>query len=173
MKICIRCKANKNVTEFHRHKGMADGHINKCRTCVKECVAEWRLVNPNCRKEEHHRNAMRKGILPWEEHVEQRRNNAEGDKARGARYSAERRSKLKKMHTDEFTSFVVNEAMELAKSREECTGIKWELDHTIPLNYHAATGLHTHHNMELVPASWNRAKSNRHDRTYFKRTTGY
>ena len=33
MKACISCGINKDQTEFYKHKGMADGHLNKCKSC--------------------------------------------------------------------------------------------------------------------------------------------
>ncbi len=35
-KICSICKKEKLLREFYKHKECADGHINQCKTCVKE-----------------------------------------------------------------------------------------------------------------------------------------
>lgn len=34
-KICISCNIEKSGASFYKHKGMADGHLNKCKECVK------------------------------------------------------------------------------------------------------------------------------------------
>lgn len=64
----------------------------------------------------------------------------------------------------EFTDFVTIEAYDLAKLRNKVTGIKWHVDHVIPLCGKSVCGLHVWNNLKVIPASENLRKGNRIDK---------
>lgn len=35
-KTCFKCLLEKPLTEYYKHKGMSDGHLNKCKDCTKK-----------------------------------------------------------------------------------------------------------------------------------------
>ena len=60
-------------------------------------------------------------------------------------------------------SFYMYEAYELAQLRSKVFGFLWEVDHIIPLVNKQVCGLHVEHNLQVVPAQWNKQKSNKWD----------
>jgi hypothetical protein len=61
---------------------------------------------------------------------------------------------------NELTAFVYMEAKRLTKLREICTGIKWHVDHIVPLKGKLVTGFHIWNNFQVIPAILNIKKHN-------------
>lgn len=45
MKICTSCKLPLENEQFYKGRGMADGRLNQCKTCVKANVARYQAQN--------------------------------------------------------------------------------------------------------------------------------
>lgn len=45
MKQCFKCDKSLPLSEFYKNSSMADGHINKCKVCTREDVANHRAKN--------------------------------------------------------------------------------------------------------------------------------
>ena len=58
----------------------------------------------------------------------------------------------------EWNDFVAQEAGILRTQRNLTTGIKWEVDHIVPLNGKSVCGLHVAENLAVIPMYLNRSK---------------
>ena len=57
--------------------------------------------------------------------------------------------------------FFIKEAYVLAKLREVATGLKWHVDHIVPLTSNKVCGLHCEQNLQVITMAENMAKGNR------------
>jgi len=163
MKTCFKCKEEKPLSSFHKHKGMKDGHLNKCSNCVAKDVQEWRNKNPDARNKEWVRKREKIGLMPREKYLQYKKENAIGPKVSKLKYMQKRRTQVDYKVTNELDEFVFEEAINLKYLRKETTKIAWHVDHIVPLNNKSVCGLHNAHNLQVIPAKENLKKSNRWD----------
>lgn len=97
MKTCISCNEIKPIVDFYSHKGMKDGHLNKCKDCVKSYEIKRRRDNDYVREYDRKRakNPERKEksarvTKEW------RKNNPDGYKAHNAISNGIRSGKIVK-----------------------------------------------------------------------------
>lgn len=73
-----------------------------------------------------------------------------------------RRALERDLSIDDF--WVLQEAVSLARLREQIVGGQWHVDHITPVS---KGGTSLPDNLQVVPASWNRKKSNKHSERFF------
>ncbi len=154
-KVCRVCNLSFPTTWFNNHKGSKDGLRNDCKTCrsIYTHAVYKRTEGIKARQRGLRRNINGRGLDPVKaKSMGIRRNN----KRKAANLNS-----LPKWYSD-FDDFVLSEASELCKLREETTGIKWSIDHVVPFQHKDACGLHWHKNIQVVPHSWNCKKKNLH-----------
>ena len=57
--------------------------------------------------------------------------------------------------------FFIEEIYDLARKRTLATGIKWSVDHIVPMKSDKVCGLHVEHNLRVIPHIHNLSKKNR------------
>jgi hypothetical protein len=162
----------KLVADRERSKKRTLANTAEDRALSAARMAAWRQDNPEKaleikrryyqsakgrvqkRKEEAAYKA--KGLRAVSERRRAERPLSEARLAARVAYSLKRRAGEKKLA--EFDAFVLKEAVRLARLRELVCGGKWHVDHIVPIS---RGGPGTHENLQVVPASWNRSKSNR------------
>jgi len=58
MKVCRECNVENPLSEFYKHAAMGDGHLNKCKSCVKQRVNKHREENIEKAREYDRQRAM-------------------------------------------------------------------------------------------------------------------
>lgn len=170
MKVCTKCKQRLPITNFYMDKQKRDGLSSSCKTCKLpymrtaglEASRRWKIKNAAHVK--MYKQSLRKGRRkPADPQAKRRakrtwkqRNHAAVIADRAKRRALEHRAiPLWANH------FFIQEAYRLAKLRTEMFGFKWHVDHIIPLRSESVCGLHTHDNLQVIPAVINLKKGNR------------
>lgn len=166
---CSTCGETKDVALF-RYK--------QCKTCRCVKVMAWRKANKEvCKAAKQRYYASEKGRLQKRKEdaayivsggrakIEAKRAAVPVSVARKAIRSAYQLAcTMENSRLDDFSKFVLREAVHLRKLREVSTGFKWHVDHIHPVS---KGGVGAFDNIQVVPALWNRQKSNKHSERFF------
>jgi hypothetical protein len=190
-KTCTRCEQEQSEANFCRDITRATGLHPWCKSCRKESerernrkapeklrakTAKWRANNPDrvreLNKAAHHNRKEQRN----EESRVYRAANLEKMRAQGRAWSknnpeawratnnARRAAKVQAVPNwanDEFDELVVGECYDLSIKRTTATGMKWHVDHIVPLRSKSVCGLHCAANLQVIPALINFSKGNR------------
>ena len=75
----------------------------------------------------------------------------------------EQRRDLRRKATPSWANkFFISEIYDLARGRTKVMGVKWQVDHIVPLKNDLVCGLHVEQNLRVVLATENRSKKNRY-----------
>ena len=178
MKTCSRCKEKKDFDQFYFCRSSKDGFRYQCKKCNLEGTMSARKKNPESAK-----RAKQKYYSSEKGRAQKKKEDAAFTLSGGrARYEAKRASQpisearksyklayqLMRSSSErglsEIDSFVLSEAVKLRRLRERMTGVKWHVDHIVPVSF---GGDSSHTNIQVVPALWNRQKSNKRINRFF------
>ena len=177
MKICTKCKENKELTTFSKCSGNKDGYEYNCKSCrnidskqnnAKIEVKEKNKIYQKERREQStyeeyrqkvyqkHKLKIRQQHKVYDSKSENKvKKLASGSKYRATKLNATP-SWLTKDHFKQIESFY-----ERAKELEEATGEKFHVDHIIPLQSKIVSGLHVPWNLQVLTEEENLRKSNK------------
>lgn len=167
-KYCPMCKELKPRTMFAKDRSRYDGAQPRCRGCVafvyrgrkdkhRAATKRWVKANPRL---------MLGYAAKW------RDANREYLRARDAKFarenpdiccfkSAKRRAASEKATPRWANLTSIKEIYALARERTKQTGVKWVVDHIVPLQSARVCGLHVEHNLQLLPETENSKKHNK------------
>lgn len=183
MKTCSCCRMEKPIAEFYNDAKRKDGKYPSCKLCHSKRAKDWSDRNPEARAEIS-RNAYLRN--PQKRHAQAKawrlRNpdkylaslnawkesnpgwQAEYDrKVQPSRNSIESKRRARKLNATPVwaNEFFLEEAFHLAKLRTIKLGIRYHVDHIVPLRSNLVCGLHSETNIQVIPATDNIRKSNR------------
>lgn len=180
MKICNKCLQIKSVTSFYRDKTKPGGFAYTCKDCGREQDIKRRRRydenNPTHRKEydrkyyKRNKTKIKKRTALWFEnnYVKKRQH----DKVYGKKwrqenvskrraYDAKRRATLLQATPKWFEKEIVDSIYEECHLIEICLGVKYEVDHIVPLISEVVCGLHCKDNLQIITKKENLQKLNK------------
>lgn len=169
MKRCSICLKELPLSDFGIRRASPDGLGYICKGCVVLRSRAWRAAN-----KEHHRAS----VATWQKanKAKVNRNSRESrsrNKARRAevcrqwnernqdkRAAALARRRAKIVTPQWADHAVIGKFYAEAKKLEKWSGIKYHVDHIVPINHHLVCGLHVPANLQVIPARENILKRN-------------
>jgi len=155
-KICSKCKSTKLLEDFPVQSSNKDGRHPNCKECRSLYYAS--RYNPEKRRNLY----LSKHNEEKETRREYYRKNTQSYFVRKANRRARTLQATPKWY-GEFDEFVLSEAYRLCKLREQATGVKWEVDHIVPLKGENVCGLHWSANWAVITQFENRSKGVKYD----------
>ena len=129
------------------------------RVCL-DCRDQWRRIIGKKKYREFHRDGLRKNYPAWLFHSENTRHCQRHQAIKTAESAKRRAAKLAAT-----PSWVNNKEIaaiyQLRSEKEAASGMKYEVDHIVPLRGKLVCGLHVAANLEPIHAKVNRKKGNR------------
>lgn len=158
VKSCPRCGETKALAAFGKRSDRRVGLRPMCKVCTSADSAAWRVANPDKKKAYAvtwlAENSEKASASRSEWRIKNPDKNA---------HIQQRRKAAKLNATPVWANdFFMSEAYHLANLREKATGGKWHVDHIVPLKSKIVCGLHVETNLQVITATENMRKGNRH-----------
>ena len=161
MKVCTRCKEEKQYESFSKNTKASDGRQSMCKSCTKEYNTKWRREN----LDRHNTSNKKSYSIHKKKYTTKRREWKQLNPALVLAQKAKRRSKKLNATPSWLTQEHHKQIADmywLAKDLEAISGQQYHVDHIIPLLGDNVCGLHVPWNLQVLPADVNMSKSNKH-----------
>lgn len=153
-KRCSKCKIEKPYSQFAINKHRKDGFNNECKSCYS---FRYRERTPNSKRYIKFGGSTKEYMKIYSS------NHYQQNKGYYRNKCAIRERNLKQATPAWANNFFLQEAYELSQLRSKMFNFLWEVDHIVPIKNKDVCGLHVEHNLQVVPAYWNKQKSNKWD----------
>ena len=179
-KVCTKCEEEKGVSLFAKSKSRKDGCNNWCKACMSEYRKSYnktekaKAASRESSLKHHRENRDRLVEDMREYHAANRDPIRERQKQYyedNLPYMLQRASVGRGERAKRTVSWANQQMIDAyymeARRLEDLTGIKFHVDHIIPLQGELVSGLHVETNLQLLPAHENIGKSNSFDPELF------
>ena len=151
-KQCFKCGVTQPIDNFYQHPRMADGHLNKCKSCAKHDVSVNYRANRSYYQEYEREREKRSERRAAKSVYAKRWNRVHTDRKNA--YSAERRA-CRRRACPRWMS-----RTDLKRLYENCPE-GMVVDHIVPLINPNVCGLHVPWNLQYLTPAENSSKGNR------------
>ena len=157
MKTCSKCKEAKELGQFYK-RADRDSYQSWCKSCKHLSGKEWNMKN----KERHSQINNEWYEQNKEKHLANSRQWYKDNKHRKLETTTAREKRCVLATPTWADRELIKELYALAQKLTEQTGIPHEVDHVIPLQGKTVSGFHVENNLQVIPATENRRKSNKY-----------
>lgn len=174
MKLCPHCNQEKPFEAFYTSSTHKSGYASWCKECEKERNKDkfQRRKNIQLAKAKEYRaankEAISKTILAWREQNSEKvantylnwaKNNPDKVNAKWMKRNASKKNRTPQWLTED-ELWMIEQFYDIANKRTKMLGIKFHVDHIVPLQGKTVSGLHVPWNLQVITAKENRMKSN-------------
>lgn len=156
MKTCSKCKEAKELSQFYKRTDRNSYH-SWCKLCKNLSGKQWNMKN----KERHSQINSEWYEQNKEKHLANSRQWYKDNKHRKLETTTAREKRCILATPTWADRELIKELYTLAQKLTEQTGIPHEVDHVIPLQGKTVSGFHVENNLQVIPATENRRKSNK------------
>jgi NACalpha-BTF3-like transcription factor len=156
VKECKKCKEIFDIESFYKSSSNKDGRRGECKFCHKKMKKEHYINNKevyDLQRINYRKNNKEKVLRNQRKYREETRGTQRF-------YSSKRRKTVKEATPKWAELDKIQTVYEKAKWLEELTGLKYHVDHIIPLTNENVCGLHCWNNLQILEASINTKKHN-------------
>lgn len=168
MKVCGTCETTKADAEFPKDYRYADFRLaSSCKACARQRHAKWQKTPAYTQSLARRDPAkLRAAHKRWrDKNVSRERNRSaawhKSNPDMAAANAGKRRAAVRRACPSWANDFFIDEAYDIAMRRTQATGVRYVVDHIVPLTSSLVCGLHTEHNLQVIPDAINARKGNR------------
>ena len=182
MKVCSICKEEKDLSCFNKNKSKKDGLSTDCKDCTKIYLEKYRSKNKetltlknrefkennrdliNSKNRERYHNYKKTDSVFMDKKRKANRKYKANNKGKVNSDTAKRYvSKMQRCCiTSDLDYLIIENIYKEAARLTELTGIRFHVDHILPLQGSTVSGLHVPLNLQILTEYENCSKHNKH-----------